>query len=137
MLDLAKLNVAEAAEAGYKMQLVHPVTREPFKGVYITVRGDDSKTVQGWIRGIVTRRQMEEAAARRRGKEAEPMTIAEAEEQAAEGAAKRIIGWENIGRDGKLIEFSFEAAKSLCAENPWIRDQVLEASKDLGNFVKG
>lgn len=136
MLDLAKLNVAEAAEAGYKMQLVHPVTREAIKGAVITVRGDDSKLVQGWIRSIVTRRQMEEAAARRRGKEADPITIAEAEDQAAEGAAKRIIGWEGIGREGKLIECSFEAAKTLCAENPWIREQVLEASKDLGNFVK-
>lgn len=137
MLDLAKLNVSEAAETGFKMQVVHPVTRQPIDGAFITVRGDDSKTVQKWIRGVIARRQSEELMAKRRGKEAEPLSFAEAEEQANEGAAKRVIGWEGIANGKTELQFSEDNAKQLFAEHPWIRDQVLEASRDLGNFVKG
>lgn len=137
MLDLQKLNVADAAEAGFKLNLVHPVTRQAIDGAFITVRGDDSKTVQKWIRGVIARRQTEELMAKKRGRELEPMSLTEAEEQANESAAKRVIGWEGIANGKTELVFTEDAAKQLFAEHNWIRDQVLEASRDLGNFVKG
>ena len=137
MLDLNKLNVSEAAESGFKLNLVHPVTRQPIDGAFITIRGDDSKTVQKWIRGVISRKQTEELMAKKRGREVEPMSLAEAEDQANESAAKRVIGWEGIANGKTELVFTEENAKALFAEHNWIRDQVLEASRDLGNFVKG
>ena len=136
MLDLSKLNVSEAAETGYKMQVVHPVTRQPIDGAFITIRGDDSKTVQKWIRGVIARRQSEELMAKRRGKEADPISLADAEDQANEGAAKRVISSEGIFNGKTELHITEETAKQVFAEHTWLRDQVLEASRDLGNFVK-
>jgi hypothetical protein len=137
MLDLQKLNVSEAAESGYKLNLVHPVTRQAIDGAFITVRGDGSNTVKKWIRGVIARRNTEELMAKKRGRELEPMSLVEADEFANESAAKRVIGWEGIFSGKTELVFTEDAAKQLFAEHNWIREQVLEASGDLGNFVKG
>lgn len=134
-LDLSSFNVSSQSEAGYKMPVLHPVTKEHFEGVFITVRGNESPAVQKWVRTRLNERQQEEIRAARMKKNTTPMTIAEAEDYAAEAAAIRVIGWEGLEDGGKPIPFTHEGAVGIFKREAWLRDQVLEAAADLGNFV--
>lgn len=134
-LDLSTFNVSSQSEAGYKMPVLHPVTREPFEGVYITVRGNESPQVQKWVRAKISVRQQDEIRLARMKKTVDPMTVAEAEDYAAEAAAVRVIGWSGLEDGGVPIPFTHEGAIGIFKRETWLRDQVLEASGDLGNFV--
>lgn len=46
------------------------------------------------------------------------------------------IGWKNITRNGKEIEFSVEEARKLYAEYPLIGNQVAEFILNEQNFLK-
>ncbi len=48
-LDLAKTNLADAADAGYEFEVKLPGTGDP-TGAFITVRGEMSKTVKAYAR---------------------------------------------------------------------------------------
>lgn len=133
MFDLAKNNFAEAAEQGYEFELRLPGTNEA-TGAFITVRGDQSKTVKAYARKKYNEFKMKEQAARRRGKEVEDMTLEEAEELAIESAIVRIIGWKGIMENGKELPFSKEVAERVLKDHPWIRDAVTEESSQLLNF---
>lgn len=134
-LDLSAFSVASQSEAGYKMPVLHPVTKQPFDGVFITVRGNESPHVQKWVRSKLNARQQEEIRLARMKKQIDPLTIAEAEDYAAEAAAVRIMGWDGIEDGGKPVPFTHEAAVGIFKRETWLRDQVLEAAGDLGNFV--
>lgn len=134
-LDLSAFSVASQSEAGYKMPVLHPVSHEPFEGVFITVRGNESPHVQKWVRSKITARQQEEIRLSRMKKQIDPLSIAEADDYAAEAAAVRVIGWEGIEDGGKPVPFTQESAVGIFKRETWLRDQVLEASGDLGNFV--
>ena len=132
-LDLAKTNLAEAADAGYEFEIKMPGTGEP-TGAFITVRGEMSKTVKAYARQKFREFQLKEQQAKRRGKEVEEMTLEEAEELAIESATVRVIGWRNITENGKEVAFSKENAARIFAEHGWIREQVMEESGQLINF---
>lgn len=131
--DLAKHNYTEIAEVGYKFELKLPGTGEA-TGVFITVRGDQSKTVKAFARKKYAEFKLREQQAKRRGKDVEEMTLEEAEELSIESAVVRVIGWENITEDGKKVEFSKENAERVFKEYPWIKEAVMEESSQLLNF---
>lgn len=133
MLDLKKTNLAESAEAGYEFELLLPESQEKTGG-FVTVRGRMSPVVRNHAKRKYTEYTQREAQAKRKGKELEPMTIEEAEDQAVENAIVRIIGWKGIGKDGVEIPFTKENAESVLREHTWIRDQVMEESDNLLNF---
>jgi hypothetical protein len=131
--DLAKHNYTEIAEAGYEFELKLPGTGEG-TGVFITVRGDQSKTVKAFGRKKYSEFKLREQQAKRRGKDVEDMTLEEAEELSVESAIVRVIGWKNITENGKEVPFTKENAERIFKEYSWIKDQVMEESGQLLNF---
>lgn len=132
MFDLSKKNFSEAAEAGYTFELKLPTGEAT--GAFITVRGEQSKVVKQYGRKKFSEMQMKEQAARRRGKDAETMTLEEAEELAIETAIVRLIGWKGISDAGKEVPFTKEAAAEILREHSWIREQIMQESNELLNF---
>lgn len=131
--DLSKNNFAETAEAGYEFELKLPGTGEG-TGAFITIRGDQSKTVKAYARKKYAEFKLKEQQAKRRGKEAEDMTLDEAEELAIESAVIRVIDWKGIAESGKDVPFTKENAERIFKEHPWIREAVTEESGQLLNF---
>ncbi len=132
-LDLAKTNLADAADAGYEFEVKLPGTGDP-TGAFITVRGEMSKTVKAYARQKFREFQLKEQQAKRRGKQSEEMTLEEAEELAVESAVVRVIGWKGITENGKEVPFTKENAERIFTEHSWIREQVMEESNQLLNF---
>ncbi len=131
--DLAKHNYAEIAESGFKFELKLPGTGEG-TGVFITVRGDQSKTVKAYGRKKYNEFKLREQQAKRRGKEVDDLTLEEAEELSIESAVIRVIDWENITENGKPVAFTKENAERIFKEYTWIKDQVMEEAGQLLNF---
>jgi len=131
--DLAKHNYTEIAEEGYTFELKLPGTGEG-TGVFITVRGDQSKTVKAYGRKKYSEFKLREQQAKRRGKDVEDMTLEEAEELSIESAVVRVITWENITENGKEVPFTKENAERIFKEHSWIKDQVMEEAGQLLNF---
>ena len=121
--DLAKHNYTEIAEVGYKFELKLPGTGES-TGVFITVRGDQSKTVKAFARKKYAEFKLREQQAKRRGKEAEDMTLEEAEELSIESAVIRVMDWDGITENGKDVPFTKENAERIFKEYSWIKDQI-------------
>lgn len=132
MFDLSKNNFAQAAEDGYEFELVLPTGEK--SGAFLTIRGDQSKTVKAYARKKYSEFKMKEQAARRRGKDNDDMTIEEAEDLAIEAAIVRLIGWKGITDGGKPVEFSKDAASSILREHSWIREQIMEEAGQILNF---
>ncbi len=132
-LDLAKTNLAEAADAGYEFEIKLPGSGEG-TGAFITVRGEMSKTVKAYARQKFREFQLREQQAKRRGKQSEELTLEEAEEMAVEAAVIRVISWRGITENGKEVTFSKETAEKIFTEHSWIREQVMEESNQLLNF---
>lgn len=131
--DLAKHNYTEIAEVGYKFELKLPGTGEA-TGVFITIRGDQSKTVKAFGRKKYSEFKLREQQAKRRGKDVEDMTIEEAEELSVESAVIRVISWSNITENSKEVQFTKENAERIFKDYSWIKDAVMEESGQLLNF---
>lgn len=131
--DLKNHNYTEIAEAGYEFELKLPGTGEG-TGAFITVRGDQSRTVKAFGRKKYSEFKLREQQAKRRGKDVEDMTLEEAEELSVESAVVRIISWKNITEAGKEVPFTKENAERILKEYPFIKDQILEEAGNLLNF---
>ena len=130
-MELNSVDLAAQAAVGYPLQLVHPATGEKLDGI-ITIRGDESKEVQAYNR----RRFMEMQKRERMNKSKNnDFTAAELEDLAVENAIVRVIGWKNIKKDGKDLDFNRENADMVLRDYPWIRKQVTEAAEDLSLFL--
>lgn len=132
MFDLSKNNFAETAEAGYEFQLRLPTG--DLTDAFVTVRGDNSKTVRAFNRRKFTEMRQKQQIAKRRGRDEEEFTIEEGEDLAVESAIVRIISWKNIAEKGVEIPFTKENADRILREHPWIREQVMEESSLITNF---
>jgi len=132
-LDLAKTNLADAADAGYEFEIKLPGSGDP-TGAFITVRGEMSKVVKNYSRQKFREFQLKEQQAKRRGKESQEMTLEEAEDLAIETALVRVIDWRGITENGKDVPFTKENAERIFREHSWIREQVMEESGQLLNF---
>ena len=127
-LSLDDLNLVAASENSYEFEYLRSDGKST--GVFISVLGSQAPKVQEWIRKNLNRRRAQEALAAKRGKEIE-RTVEDDEEFSIEAAAIRICGWKGINEP-----FTLEAARILCTNNPEVRDQVFEASNNLGNFTR-
>lgn len=132
--DLKKNNLSKLAEAGFEFEVLLPETLEP-TGIFITVRGKESPVVKAYGRKKFQEFQQKESVAKRRGKELEPMSLEEAEELSVESAVLRVIGWRGVQEDGVDVPFSKENAERILLEHAWIREQVIEESDNLSNFL--
>ena len=130
--DLAQNNLADKAEVGYEFEVTLPDGSGT--GAFIKVRGAESKQVKAYQRKKFAEYQQKMKIATRKGKEDE-ITIEEAEEMAVETAVGRVISWRNIDENGQPLPFSKENATRILGEHAWIREQVMEASNEITNFL--
>jgi len=134
MFDLSKNDPAKLSEAGFTFDLELP--NGTVTEAKITVRGNSSPAVKNYGRRKYQEFKQREAAAKRRGKEPEDLTLEEAEELAVEAAVVRTIGWTGIAEEGKEVVFSPEEATRLFTKYPFIRSQVTEKADDINNFFR-
>lgn len=127
-LSLDDLNLVAASENSYEFEYLRTDGRPT--GVFISVLGSQAPKVQEWIRKTLNRRRAQEAIAAKRGKEVERL-VEDDEQFGVEAAAIRVVGWRGISE-----VYSPESALILCSNNSEIRDQIFEASNNLGNFTK-
>lgn len=131
-LDLAALDIKTGADAGFKLELTHPVSGKPL-GLWILILGADSDAYQAKMREF-RQRAMERLKLNQRAK----MTDEESEEQGLEQLVALTRGWsENIKLDGELLMFSAENARKLYADKriSWIGEQVYRGVHDRANFL--
>ena len=133
MIDLNTLDLSEQGDAGYKMQVQHPIDNTEIEGMTIRIRGDKSKTVQAFERKRVNEMQKREKLLKGKNKSTD-FTIDELEEMAVEAAVVRIMGWTGMQEGGEVLDYSPENAAYLMKKFPWMREQVREAAEDLENF---
>ena len=131
--DLNKDNFSTAAEQGVELELILPTGAG--SGAYLTIIGDNSKTVKAYSRKKFQEYQMKVQIAKRKGKEPEELTLEEAEELAVEAAAVRVIGWKGITEDGKEVKFSKEKLNEVLSVHQWIREFVMQESSNIFHFV--
>lgn len=132
-LDLAKNNLSVAADIGFEFEVKLPGTNEA-TGAFITVRGEESKTVKAFGRNKFKEFQQKQQQAKRRGKDVDEMTLEEAEELSVETAVVRVLSWRGITDGGEEVKFSPETATKIFKEHAWIREQVMEESSQILNF---
>jgi hypothetical protein len=134
-LDLSRLDVRKGADAGFELQLTHPVSGAPLP-IFVTILGADSDEYQGALRE--QQRKYTERMAR--GKRA-PVTQDEMEEQSLVLLARITRSWRTVGEvalDSKPFPaFSSAEARRLYERFPWIREQIDRAMGDRANFLPG
>lgn len=130
--DLVKQDFSKSAELGYTFELMLP-TGAP-SGAKLTVIGDMSATVKAYSRRKFAEYQQKQTIAKRKGRDADDMTLEEAEDLSVESALLRLINWEGITADGKPVEFSKEKAAEVLKAHSWIRDAIVQEASDVTNF---
>jgi len=128
-LSFEDLDLVSASENAYEFEYLRADGGDT--GVFITVLGSQAPKVQDWVRKTLNKRKAQDALAAKRGKEIE-RTIEDDEQFGIDAAAIRIVGWRGINN----VEYSPENATKLMECNSEIREQVFEASNNLGNFTK-
>ena len=133
-IDLASLDLAAAADKGFELELLHPVTKAPLN-TFISLVGKDSAVFRDHVRRTANDRLRKQAMGQRRGKEVEVPTIEKIEADAIELLAACTTGWRNLEYKGVALQFSAVNAKVIYTDLSWIRDQVDEAIGDIENFM--
>lgn len=129
--DLQKDNFGAVAETGVEVELTLPTGEG--SGAYLTILGEQSKTVKAYGRKLFQMWQQKQSIAKRKGRE-EELSLEEAEEQAIDAACVRVIGWKGITEEGKDVKFSKEKLREILAEHAWIREFIMQESNNIYNF---
>jgi hypothetical protein len=132
MFDIVKQDFSKSAENGYTFELKLPDGTP--SGAKLTIIGDMSKTVKAYGRRKFSEFQQRAATAKRKGKDIDQIDLDEAEDSAIESALVRLIGWQGITENGKVVEFSKEKAAEILRAHPWIREAIIEEASDVTNF---
>lgn len=127
-------STAALSEAGFTFEPIYP----DGTGISatITVRGPEAAEVRNLLRMQISALQAREIQAKKRGRDAELVSIEELEAQAVDLAVAYTIGWSGFEDAGQPIEPTEPAVRALYREHSWIRRQVIEQAQDLGNFVR-
>lgn len=128
MPDLSTFDTEEIANQGVELELLHPVTDEPFDpSIKLTVLGIDSKEYKKASHAAQNRRLKR----RRSGN----LKIEDFEEETLNCFARCIVSWENVEWDGKPLECNYQNAKMLLEKFSWFREQVAAFMQDITNFL--
>jgi hypothetical protein len=130
--DLKKNNPVTIHEAGHTFEVVTPDGVNT--GIKMKVRGSMSEKVRKFYRTLFTQQQMKEAAAAKRNRPVDPMTIEESEEVSIRSSALRVISWEGIEEDGKEVPYTPENCIRLMTEYSFLREAVTRESEEVLNF---
>lgn len=131
--SLADLDARKASDGAFEFEYVLPDGEG--SGVFLSVLGGQSKTVQDEANRLINERRRKEAVQAAQAKTSRnPETYTSVESDVEFGqrlAAVRVVGWRGIKET-----FSPELALSLCRSNQDVASQVLERSNDMANFMK-
>lgn len=142
--DISALDVSTYSEDGVDVPILNPRSGDR-TGLVIRVKGAFSARFQE----LMARQKKREAL---RAKNPVARAMAEdGEDDTAEVMAEVTLGWFTLGKDedgketrdntlnegGKLIPFSKAEARRIFERYPVIRGQVLAASLETANFIKG
>jgi len=128
-LSFEDLDLVTLSENAYEFEYLR--TDDGDTGIFITVLGKEAPKVQNWVRKALNRRSTQDKLAAKRNKEVE-RTVEDNEQFGVDAAAIRVVAWRGITG----YEYSPENATKLMERNSEIRDQVFEASNNLGNYSK-
>ncbi len=130
--DVKLMDFSVAAELGYEFELKLPTGSG--SGAYLTVIGAQSPAVKQYSKRKFQEYQQRQQIAKRKGKE-EDISLDEAEELSIESALVRLVDWKGITEEGKEVKFSKDKAREILKQHSWIREQIMEESDFVGNFV--
>lgn len=133
--DVSSFNAREDTSKAQRMELLHPVTKQP-TGTFLFVLGDESDAVRNHVRRELAVTQREIAKAKRQGRELIP-TLDELDEDETKSAMVRVVGWENMLRNGEQLEFTEQHLRETLEVHKWMRPQIRAFAGELGNFVHG
>ena len=125
-VDLAALDVAEKAEEGAELSLVHPVSGEEI-GVFLRLAGQDSATYVKAVRSVAAKRVMRKRM---------PPTSEELAQEAREILARVTLDWRGVKVDGQTLPYSRENALALYRRFSWIQEQAEGFVHDRGNYLQ-
>lgn len=131
MFDLSTLKTVKA-DTGAVMDVLHPQTDEPIKGMTITLLGQDSEV----YRKIQQARQQVTINRMAKGKKAVDLDAEKLAEDTIDDLVKLTVGWEGFAEGKTRLEFSKEAAHRIYSDPgyAWLKDQVQAFIGDRANF---
>lgn len=127
-------STAQASEAGHEFEPIYP-DGSPL-GAKITVRGPRSQAVRDHAARMYAKSTARELQAKKTGKPAEPLTLAQVDESLTDLAVAYTMGWSGMETAGQALPHSDDEARELYTAHPWLREQVINEAQDLGNFIK-
>ena len=133
--DLSNLPTsASACEAGYTFEPRYPDGSGI--GATITIFGPDSAKARAFASRRFAEIQQRETAARKQGREPDPLRADELEAQSVEMAAAYTAGWAGFSEAGQPLEATEANFRKVYTQHPWLRSQVIAQAQDLGNFLR-
>lgn len=133
--DISKIPSSQGAcEAGYAFEPRYPDNTPT--GATITVRGPESSAAKAFASRRFTAMQMREIAARKSGRDLEPVNTRELEEQSIDLAVAYTIGWSGFTENSEPLEATAANLRAVYTKLPWVRSQVISEAQELGNFVR-
>jgi hypothetical protein len=128
VFSLADFDEIASNSIVYDMEYMLP-NGEP-SGLMVGVYGDKAVEVTSYVMPIIDKAQAKEDMLKKMGKPYKE-TIADKVEFGRKNAACRIAYIKPI-----VEPFNFDTALKYVSQNPSLRDQVMEASTNLGNFMR-
>jgi hypothetical protein len=132
--DLAALDVSKASNKPYKLELKHPVTKEPL-GMFISVLGRDSDVFTETMNESINADRRQRALDIKRGRDPKVETIEENMRDSVALMAKITVAFDHVEYNGPL-SFSEANAVKLYTEQTWVLKQVTDAVNDIANFMQ-
>lgn len=141
--DFAALDLGVAMDKPCEFEITHPHTLEGL-GVFVSVVGEESDTFRAYTRAMVNSARVDAFRKQRSKGAAEPRRAEEDEKVINEAIAACMTGWRTVidGKSepviligGERLEFSQANAIRWIDKFRWARQQVNDATADLGNFI--
>lgn len=129
-VDLDSFDAVAQCAQGHEFELKN-MDGHTGTGITLIVQGRHSTEVSKWNGALMRKLTTEAQMAQRKGKQPEPKTLDELQEQNIDGASVRVIGWKGVKQ-----EFDRAKLKAALKRNPHWIDQIISESDDLGNFTK-
>lgn len=133
-MDFSKLDTQATSKNTFTFSILHPVTGEE-TGATISVYGSESDSVRKFAANQLRKLEKREFE-NQRSRKPKHSDLNELRATAIENALVRIADWQNVEWEGKELEFTEENARKLLTACPWLCEQVVENSDNLGNFLK-
>lgn len=131
MFDLSTLKTVKA-DTGAVMDVLHPQTDEPIKGMTITLLGQDSEV----YRKIQKVRQQATINRMAKGKKAVDLDAEKLAEDTIDDLVKLTVAWEGF-REGKAdLQCNEETVRRIYSDPAyaWLKEQVQAFIGDRANF---